>query len=404
MKKLVTTCLVLLATTLASADLYQQNRWIEFGLSGMAGASNSYFSITDVLKTHVVIDLRKIAEEMPQNGWNLDAVIDARAFFNLNFGRHFRLGFFSGVEGSGNVHFSNDLFALLGKGYNVGESKDFKIQSNGDIFAVTGFSFATRLYDFGITVTPAYVVPIVHIAEAMATVSFTNHANGYTRVEARAPVDIYTIIDMGDNDDGSTSEQISTAVRNGGFDLSLAVERQVLRTLDVGMSVRIPIVPGHLHYRMETNMYARFTESNMLGFLEGTEEQSYEHGVDDVVYSCASVKVHRPFRLGTEAAWRPFGKWMVFRQELALVVRNPYTSDSHVYPEYSLSAECSLFNIFTLNTATAYRNCVFEQSLGFMINARLLEIDMGAAFRSADFANSFNYTGAGVFVAVKVGV
>ena len=203
--------------------------------------------------------------------------------------------------------------------------------------------------------------------------------------------------------DGFKTDYISEAVKNGGFDLSFAVEKQVLRTLDVGMYTRVPLVPGRLNYKMTANVYANFIETKALGFIDNTEEHSLDYGVDDITYSTASFAAFRPFKLGIEVAWRPFGKWMVFRPELAVVMRNPYSTAAIIYPEYSLGAEFSLFNVVRLQAATAYRDRVFVQSVGVALNVRLIEIELGAAFRGAEFTNSFNYSGAGAFAAVRIG-
>lgn len=405
MKKLLTTFLAITTASLISAELYKPHRFVEVGVTATAGASNNYFSATDYLHKEVVVDLRKIAEEMPEDGLYLDTLVQTQAFINFNFGQRFRLGLFTGIEGSGGLNIEKDLFDLLGKGYSVGETKNIAIKGHGDVFATAGLSYATRIGSFGIKITPTYFVPIAYVADASATVSVTNTESGAIRASAYAPVDIYTVIDMEHvKDDGVTAEQINEAAKNGGIDLSLAIEKPLFNSLDVGVFTRIPIVPGTLKHKMTANVYAYYTENNLLGYLDETEESEHDHGVDDIVYTSGSYKAHRPFRLGAEAAWRPFGNLLTFRPEVAVAARNPYSQDMQIYAEYSFGAELSLFNIIGINASTAYQNQVFVQSLGLMLNIRLLEIDAGASLRGADFANSFNYTGFGAFISVKAGI
>ncbi len=403
MKKLLTALCALFATSVVYAELYTPHRFVEWGVETTAGVSNSYFCVPDYLQKEIVFDLQEIANDLSGKGLCFDVLGEATTFFNINLGKKFRLGFFAGVEASGYLNVADDLFNVLGKGITIGDTQNFSISGYGDVFATAGVSFYTTWRGWGIKVQPTYFVPVAYVADATATVKAENNSDGSIEVRAEAPVDIYTVIDMDTIDGGVTADQISEAAKNGGFDLSLEVERRVLRTLDVGVFTRIPIVPGRLGYKMTAYMYAYYVENGLLNYLSETEEHDSDNGIEDIVYSTASYKVHRPFRLGAEAAWRPFGKWMTFRPELALAVRNPYSSDMVVYPEYNLGAELSLFNILGLTAATGYQNRVFVQSLCLMLNARVVELDIGASLRGADFTRSFNLSGAGAFAAVKIG-
>ena len=89
---------------------------------------------------------------------------------------------------------------------------------------------------------------------------------------------------------------------------------------------------------------------------------------------------------------------------IALVVRNPYTSGARtVYPEFSLSAEAALKEIIGINFSTSYLNRVFVQQLGLMLNFRVIELNIKAMLRGGSFVNSFNWTGAGAYVGVRIG-
>ena len=74
-----------------------------------------------------------------------------------------------------------------------------------------------------------------------------------------------------------------------------------------------------------------------------------------------------------------------------------------VYGEYNLSADFRLLNVVGLKFATAYENLIFKHSMGFMINAHVLEIDAGVQTRGAHFARSFGVTGFAAYVGLKAG-
>ena len=137
--------------------------------------------------------------------------------------------------------------------------------------------------------------------------------------------------------------------------------------------------------------------------MNETNSYTKEYGDDDAVYSRVTKTVHRPFVLGLEGAWRPFGKWCTILPKVNLAVRNPYSDEAEVYGEYNLSADFRLLNVVGLKFATAYENLIFKHSMGFMINAHVLEIDAGVQTRGADFARSFGVTGFAAYVGLKAG-
>ena len=166
---------------------------------------------------------------------------------------------------------------------------------------------------------------------------------------------------------------------------------------------RIPIVPGKLKYKAYKRYWGVFEQKNALGLLNETNSYTKEYGDDDAVYSRVTKTVHRPFILGLEGAWRPFGKWCTILPKVNLAVRNPYSDEAEVYGEYSLAADMRILNIIGLKVSTAYENLIYKHTFGFMLNTRIVEVDTGLQVRGADFEKSFGVTGLAAFVGVKFG-
>lgn len=397
---------------LVSAELYKPVRFIEFGVASEAAVSNNYFSVDQIMTKQIALNLQKIAKELPNKGLSVDFSVHEQNFLNVNIRPDLRLGFSANLEGSGNITFGKDLFDFLGSGFSAGEHNTYETSSYGDVFFDLSFSFHTVIRQtYGLTVTPSYYVPLLYVGDTTGTVDINTDSSGRIRATAEATVDVYSAMctkpyvknTFSGSDIGS---DIAEALHKGGFDIAVEVERQLLESLDVGVFTRLPIWPGKVDYMMREKLTASFTGDNLLSNLMDKKSDLYEmdYHLSDIMYSSVTPKkVWRPFRLGAEAAWRPFGKWCTFRPKLALVVRRPYTSDVMVYPEYFLGAEFALFNIVGLNFATAYENKVFFQQIGFMLNFKVVQIDIKASLRGASFVNSFNYTGAGVYTGVKIG-
>ncbi|MBP5283196.1 MAG: hypothetical protein J6Y93_00830 [Treponema sp.] len=282
------------------------------------------------------------------------------------------------------------------------------LQAYGDMFLETGISYYRKWDNFAFSVAPSYVVPVFYMEDIQADVSYKVLENGYIGVNADAPVAIYSAFDLKPfiDNEGEKDEalrNIGQIMKNGGIDLSLSVEKKILRTLDATLYTRIPVIPGKLTHKASARYWAYAYENNLLGILDDTEDRDYDWGHDDFTYSSASLNVFRPFRLGVEGLWRPFGNWSYFKFGIGMAARNPYSGNAIIYPEGELSADFRILNILGFNFGAFYKNRVWTQKVGLTLNCHILEIDAFAGFRCADLSRSFNATGAAAGVSVKMG-
>lgn len=404
MKRLLLSLATLCLFSSLGAELYIPNRYVEFGVEASAGASNNLYGAPDIMTETITIDLKKIADDFGRNGFVLDAFADTNVFFNLNLSPKFRLGLFTNVSGSAFVGVGKEFFDLLADGWSFGEKKEFTAIAYGDLFVNFGASFHTTFLEkYGITITPAYVVPIAYADDISAKVDFFTDESGTIQASAKASFALHTAFDLEDFSLDSALDRISGTAAKGGFDLAVAVERPVLKHLDVGIFGRIPIIPGRLDYKMSRTMTATFSEDNLIQRITDDGKFDYDYDEGETEYSKTTKYVFRPFKLGVEAAWRPFGNWCVFRPKLGLAVRHPYSRQAIFYPEYALDAHITLFKVLGFQFGTAYEDRIFVQRAGIMLNARIFQIDVKALFRSEDFINSFRFAGAGAYVGLRVG-
>lgn len=395
---------------LGDGDLLSRpKRIFEFGIDSDTAFANSSFGLKDVLKKNIEIDLQKISKEMPDSGFMLAFQNKEKFFANLNVSSRFRFGFFTEVESSSRFNISKDLFKLLADGISLNDSKTVDVTGYADVFANIGASFQTIISGYGVKITPTYFIPIVYVPKTTATASLTTSESGLIKGEAEANVDIYTAVDMHDfMENGKHAEdidfQLADILSNGGFDLSLEVERNWFHNFNAGLYTRLPVIPGRMKHKMSTRVWAYFYETNVLGYLDNTEEHEKDHGHDDFTYSSANYKVHRPMKLGLNATYMPFGSWFKIQPQLGFAVRNPYTSDAIFYPEYALDLRFSfLRRIFNFNLGTAYQNQMFQQRFGFSLNFRMAELMAQASLCGTNLKASFSKDGYGVLVGVRMG-
>lgn len=409
MKKIILSAIsFIFFSSLVFAELADPHRYFEIGVGAEAGISNNYFGLTEVLVEELVLDLQKISREMPSDGFTLDYGVDFEHYFALDINKNFRFKFFLGLDGTGYANVSHSLFDLLGTGLAIGETKDIKLSIYGDLFLETGFSLKTDIAGFGVRLQPAYFIPLFHVAETSAKLKYTSSKYGTIRADAEVPIDIYSVLDLDDIKNKTITgpyiqDIISEAVKCGGFDLTAEVEHPLTKTFDLGIFTRVPIVPGSLKYRAHTLYWGYAEQTNFLGYLNDTESSDMDYGHEDFTYSSANYKLHRPFILGTEGAWRPFGQWCVIRPKLNLAVRNPYRKSYQVFGEYALSADFRFLKVICFHFATRYENLVFKQVMGFGLNFRVFEFETKVGLRGSDFANSFGMSGATVQLGMKFG-
>ncbi len=390
-----------------AADLYKPNRYFEIGVDSEAGGANNYFSTSNLLVKDLVIDFNQISNDISDDGLQFGVATHEKAFVNLNIGEKCRLSFFGGVDATGFMSISHDLFAFLAEGIEIGETRKVDVTGHFETFVHAGVSLQTKIKGFAVKFMPSYFVPLVYVPETTATGSLSTKETGEIKAYASAPVEVYSCVSLQSMlDDNKIPEiAVNEILSNGGFDFGLALEKRFFPSLDAGLFTRIPIVAGTLKHKASTSYYASFETNGLLGKLSDSEEHNSEHGHTDWEYSEEDFKIHRPLKVGLNASCRPFGgaKWFRINPMAAIAVRNPYTSDSKIYAEYSLDALISAFNIFNLTFGTSYLDEMFYQKLGFGFNFRVIEIICQARLAGTDFATSFSGTGASAYAGVRIG-
>ncbi|MBR1721666.1 MAG: hypothetical protein IJ727_04150 [Treponema sp.] len=405
--------------------LSKPSRFFEIGADSNTSFANNTFGLKDILTKDVKIDFQKITDDMPDSGFKLGFYSKEKAFVNMNISSRFRFSFFTDIESSGMFNISKDFFDILGSGIDVGETKKIDITTYADVFLDLGFSFQTLVGGYGIKITPTYYVPLLYVPTTTATAKMSMNSDGEIKANASAQMDVYTAVNMENyiEDDADKDKDINVEeiLSNGGFDISLEIERNWLHGLNAGLYTRLPILPGKLNYKMSTLVYADFYEENLMTFVTDSDREkpkpksghvkpstynpdNHDDEEDGFEYSEDSYKAYRPFKFGLNATYMPWGQWLKIQPSLGFAVRNPYTSDAIFYMEYALDFRLSMLaRIFNVNFGTAYQNKIFQHRFGLAINLRALEIISQVSMCGTSFISTFHTTGYGALVGVRIG-
>ncbi|MDE5897670.1 MAG: hypothetical protein K2H09_00135, partial [Treponemataceae bacterium] len=330
------------------------HRYFELGISAAAGLSNNYFAARDCLVRDLVFDLADIADTMPKKGLNLDFNTACLFFMNLNLSNGIHAGFSAGVEGAGLLNIGKGLFDFIGNGNDFNEVIKVDGAVNTDVFAVVSAAAGFDLFGYHLEVMPSVFLPLLHAETDAFSGTFENPEDGSIAARAQADITLYSFTSLEPIFDSTfKTEELLEGIRSGwGFDIYSRLEHKIFNSLQGAVYSRIPIVPGKLNHSMKMGASLSFEAEDMKNLMDNGA--SPEFNMQDRTYGTANFWHSRPFRIGTQVVWRPFGKWFTVGGLLGLGVRNPYTRSAKCFAEYEFSLDVSLFHILGVNFATSY--------------------------------------------------
>ncbi len=413
MKKLICGLICLSSLVCASfSKNFLSKRFFELQLSVPVDFSNNVFSLNDILKKEVVLDLGKIAEDpLLNNGLNLVMQTQPQYGINLNIAA-VNVGFKVGVDIYEKMNVSKDLFTLLGKGNEIGEEIDIDFKNYTDIFITSSLNVGINFGKFSVSVKPTLFVPAVSVVGSVADVSFINTEDGSINAKISSDLSLFSNFQL-----NNLNEMDIQRIYSGiGFDFGGSASIPLGRKLTVSADARIPIVPGSYSYRtpmtFETGISANISQS--ISDTTGESEMITQTG-DDLgnisnmfsdlqSYELEEKKyVNRPLKAKAYATYTPILGLVEFCGGAGFGIYHPFNDDAFFYPEYYLSAGINCFDFFKAKLSTEYTDQIFKHQAAVDVNVRLVEIECGVSFQSTDFLKSMNVTGIGAYVVTSIG-
>jgi len=440
MKKIIAvlSSLLLLSTSLFAKKFFEK-RYFEFEIDVPFGVSNNAFGLSDIMKKEVVIDLTKIANDLPKKGWNAISEVNPNMALNLNLPL-FNLGFEAGVDIYGKVGVGKGLFDFFGKGYDIGDTLNIALDFDADVFLSAGVRTGFNISFFKVEVNPSVFLPIVHIAPEDAYIELKNDENGDISMDAKAKLNAYSIVNFTGYDMGALSSIPSMINSSMGFDIAGKVHFTYFDNLDLWGSARIPFIPGHLSYVASVGATAEY-KGNISDLISGAsggkedksdstettvnseeigdgseatteeEKKGFIWQIDDIdalEFNEAEKKyyINRPMKFDVYATFALIPNFVEFTGGLGFGIRNPFAKNQkevEFYPEYYLASQVGLANIIVVTASSEYTDQIFKHQLALKFNIRLIELDVGASLQSASFASSLKVAGVGGFINVFMG-
>ncbi|MDR2897784.1 MAG: hypothetical protein LBU99_03140 [Spirochaetaceae bacterium] len=409
MKKIVYTLLLLVSVGSLWGQTWGQQkpfRYFELGADVDVGLANNYLSIGEIFQDTLVIDLNKMAK----NGFKLSAAADAHAVININFGSKVGVGFFAGAKTSIYGGLEKPLFDLMFNEDNLkaGTISGDAVALGGNAFADAGLYVSAEVGRLKFKVSPAMYIPLVYIPKSDVSYELTTTDEGNISIKADTNLNIYAPVAL--SNEGSFTYDVSnlnTFLEGKGFDLSLDVEYALFPILDLGLSVdSIPIVPAVLNKKIgfSTELVNIEMENALDQLINGSFEipELPDFGNMELEYSEeAAQKVFRPMTFDVYALFRPLkSNFLVLRPNIALSFFTVYGK-----PVFGAGvlAQMNVLRVFSLDLGIGYKELLWKTQLGFMLNLRVLQLNVKATLQSQDFVGMFKASGLDVAVGFRLG-
>lgn len=391
----------LVLITLISSSLFANffaPRFFEFTTNIPFSVTNNAFMLDDILQEHAVIDLGKMADDLPKSGFQIITTANPYTGFNLNLEK-FHLGALTGVDVFTKFSLSKALFDFIGNGNELYEDLEVAAVITGDVFYHADLETSFLLGKSKVTFRPCVFIPLAHITTEDSHITFSNKEDGTIGVDMLTKAALYSIFDFNDIEFSPL-----TLTQAMGFDWGTSISFPYSSMLILSGSLRIPIYPGHLNY-VSYYSFAMQYETKLSELANGDFSSlipEMDSGLSEETY----YSIHRPFKLNAQVDFMPLGDFLVFTSQLGLGVRNPLANshdETRVYPEYYFGATIKSGGLAKATVSTEYTDELFKHQISGMINLRVFQMELGFATASASMASSFRGAGFAAYVTTSWG-
>ena len=407
------------------------DRSFELGFNANVNAANNFISAMDIVKRpiSILVNLKDIINKDFRIIYRDDVVINIDEFFkgfkfDFNTDANVLVRYYSknkwgwgldigDIDVIGNVSLPQEMLKLE-------EGKDIKAGFGGAAFAGFGIPVYFHVNDFKIKLKPAVYMPLFYLEPGVTYNFVKSSQNGRDgmRLSANYNVDIYSPAKMENGDFGKAPDYLKNNYQqilkeNLGYDLGFGLEYKLNSWLNIGADiVNVPFYPAKLYDYLKIHGEV-FFDTSYIDINEVINQgEDYEIPEDAYGYP-EDFEILSAYNKNGKRAFRPFkmifyGNIQVFEKPILTFVPSLGFSVSRVYVkkaamEGGLTGILNLRNIFLLKGGINYNNRIWINSLDFILNIRALELNIGISSQSQQLKKSFNYSGVGVNVGVKLG-
>ncbi len=403
MKKKISFVLIILMTSLLFSKSFFGTRYFETKVDVPFNFSNNTFGLFDIFQKELVIDLTKIANEMPKNGLTSILNVSPNYGFTLNINDYFILSPKIGFDIYGSANISKSFFDFVGNGNQLGENLEFSASANADVYACASVLIGVKIRKLRIGISPHLFIPLYTASADNFVLNVENSQNGNVKIHGNGNVALYTNFYDIDGTSEDYSEQINELINSlyssMGVDLSGYFAWDFSKALSLDFNYQVPIRYGLYRFKSNYNMNFNF-ETSVSELANGNIIKDYK---TETASENVNFKIYRPMKFNIAIKYAPFDSLLTLNIKGGVGVYHPFMNDFVVYPEYFAGIKVSCIGLISAQLSTEYIDRVFAHTFSTSLNLRFVQIDTGVKLSSSNFLSTFKATGIGGFVSVSVG-
>ena len=371
-----------------------KDRSFEIGFNATSGFFNNTITAQKFLQERVVIDLDNLDGDL-----NIRTGIGVTPFYmNIRGKEGGGWGLSLNVNAYGSFGFSEKLLSFS-------EADKDKSDSGFAVFADATMDFIFKIKHFKVKLRPSVFLTAVY---TQPEIVYTFDTTDILKLNMTYDARVYTALDINDID--NINFGLNSLSATPGVDISIGIEYPLSRAIglfkrlalfdfDVGIDIlHIPIVASTMnHYIRMTGNFS--LEGNTVeDFFDIDTEglsPSFSYGEEEIL-------IERPFRWILWADWRFFGSnFFTLSPHIGLSINPLFLQPFSM--EYGLKAKLDLANFIVITVGTRYEDRLWKTGAGLTFNLKIVELNIGADFSSAEFFNVLNVGGVGIHAGFRIG-
>ena len=428
-----------------------KNRMVEMSIASVGlDFSNDFIAVSDIIRNpfYLLVNINDVIKD-PGLIWEDPIVVNMDNFFDgfrfnfdtvvkpvsLNFNWKDKWGFGLDID---HIDITGNL-SLSGNVVTFSETKKDQFGVGGAVFVDVGVPVFFYYNDFKIKLRPAAYVPVVY-TEPKVSYKFTNIVkeidNGEyiekvegTRYDIKYEMKVYSLVSMEGIQDGDMKPMAQRLLDNAGdipkhlgYDFGLSVEYPWRYDIDIGVDVvniPVPFAGASLNHYMQLNgsVWADLSGVNVTDHLE--DEEGNTKSMDDLKgtaydfpdeftpeykYNANGKKIYRPFAMVFYANYRPYESHpLTLIPSLGFSINFLYPQIAAIEGGLTARFDANAANMFITTAGIHYNDRRWINSIGFIMNLRVVEFDFGISFQSQDFVRSWQGAGLGINLGLKFG-
>jgi len=374
------------------------DRSFEIGFANLnINLANNFLSVTDFFHEVIIIDLDKLA-----SGFKLNLGVNVTPlYFTFKTKNDWGFGLTTNIESFGILNLSGNLL-------NINEA----VKDNSDISAAVFSSVTVNTFynvrkikvkfNPSLFYTLAYVTPPSNKSSSL--IYTLDYSNG-TVMSIDYSVRVYKGYSLDDHFSLTSRPGLDFTI---GFEYPLAKEIELTKyfpflDFDIGLDfINIPFFPSTISdYTQIKGQIGKDTPIKLIN-KDDDDGESFLSPTE-TIKGRNQIKVIRPFKVITRADWRPLfgGKFFTVTPVIGFCYNVLYYEPFSL--EAGLNVGLNFGNLFSIKAGYNYTDRMFVNNLGFAINLKVCEIDIGADLRSQKADQVWKGSGVGINFGLKFG-